>query len=179
MEQYSQRGLSTSMVALSKILNLFKRPIAWLTIEGGWCRSLGHMLQFKWRNETRHLCLKLQTVWVLGCSDILCDTHLITSWLRNAAFTSKVKCPVFVVLYVLTLSCYRTGLDLIKGVVRNNVEAGVIEPSMSKVKIIQVSSWLAPFVDVKWLCTKFQLKMSLFLCTEFRSLPTVMITGYL
>jgi hypothetical protein len=45
-----------------------------------------------------------------------------------------------VVLYVLTLSCYRTGLDLIKGVVRNNVEAGVIEPSMSKVKIIQVSS---------------------------------------
>jgi hypothetical protein len=55
-----------------------------------------------------------------------------------------------VVLYVLTLSCYRTGLDLIKGVVRNNVEAGVIEPSMSKVKIIQVSSWLAPFVDVKF-----------------------------
>jgi T-complex protein 1 subunit alpha len=33
-----------------------------------------------------------------------------------------------------------SGLDLIKGVVRNNVEAGVIEPSMSKVKIIQVSS---------------------------------------
>ncbi|CAK9196959.1 unnamed protein product [Sphagnum troendelagicum] len=32
-----------------------------------------------------------------------------------------------------------TWLDLIKGVVRNNVEAGVIEPSMSKLKIIQVS----------------------------------------
>jgi hypothetical protein len=29
------RGLSTSMVALSKILNLFKRPMAWLTIEKG------------------------------------------------------------------------------------------------------------------------------------------------
>jgi len=33
---------------------------------------------------------------------------------------------------------YRTGLDLIKGVVRNNIEAGVVEPAMSKVKIIQV-----------------------------------------
>ncbi|CAK9271774.1 unnamed protein product [Sphagnum jensenii] len=33
-----------------------------------------------------------------------------------------------------------TGLDLIKGVVRNNVEAGVIEPSMSKVKIIQFAT---------------------------------------
>jgi T-complex protein 1 subunit alpha len=29
---------------------------------------------------------------------------------------------------------------LIKGVVRNNVEAGVIEPSMSKVKIIQFAT---------------------------------------
>jgi hypothetical protein len=29
------RGLSTSMVALSKTLNLFKRPMAWLTIERG------------------------------------------------------------------------------------------------------------------------------------------------
>jgi T-complex protein 1 subunit alpha len=33
-----------------------------------------------------------------------------------------------------------SGLDLIKGVVRNNVEAGVIEPSMSKVKIIQFAT---------------------------------------
>lgn len=32
------------------------------------------------------------------------------------------------------------GLDLSKGTVRNNLEAGVIEPAMSKVKIIQVSS---------------------------------------
>ena len=30
------------------------------------------------------------------------------------------------------------GLDLLKGTVRNNLEAGVIEPAMSKVKIIQV-----------------------------------------
>lgn len=30
------------------------------------------------------------------------------------------------------------GLDLSKGAVRNNLEAGVIEPAMSKVKIIQV-----------------------------------------
>lgn len=35
------------------------------------------------------------------------------------------------------LSC-SMGLDLSKGVVRNNLEAGVIEPAMSKVKIIQV-----------------------------------------
>jgi hypothetical protein len=31
------------------------------------------------------------------------------------------------------------GLDLLKGTVRNNLEAGVIEPAMSKVKIIQVT----------------------------------------
>lgn len=31
------------------------------------------------------------------------------------------------------------GLDLVKGTVRNNLEAGVIEPAMSKVKILQVS----------------------------------------
>ena len=33
----------------------------------------------------------------------------------------------------------RTGLELMKGVVRNNIEVGVIEPAMSKVKIIQVN----------------------------------------
>ncbi|KAG6435640.1 hypothetical protein SASPL_100514 [Salvia splendens] len=32
------------------------------------------------------------------------------------------------------------GLDLVKGVVRNNLEAGVIEPAMSKVKIIQFAT---------------------------------------
>lgn len=31
------------------------------------------------------------------------------------------------------------GLDLSKGSIRNNLEAGVIEPAMSKVKIIQVN----------------------------------------
>ncbi|KAI5072135.1 hypothetical protein GOP47_0012241 [Adiantum capillus-veneris] len=33
-----------------------------------------------------------------------------------------------------------TGLDLVKGTVRNNVEAGVLEPAMSKVKIIQFAT---------------------------------------
>ncbi|KAI5647411.1 hypothetical protein M9H77_33416 [Catharanthus roseus] len=33
-----------------------------------------------------------------------------------------------------------TGLDLLKGTVRNNLEAGVIEPAMSKVKIIQFAT---------------------------------------
>ncbi|THG05311.1 hypothetical protein TEA_015997 [Camellia sinensis var. sinensis] len=33
------------------------------------------------------------------------------------------------------------GVDLLKGTVRNNLQAGVIEPAMSKVKIIQVSSF--------------------------------------
>ena len=33
----------------------------------------------------------------------------------------------------------RYGLDLIKGALRNNVEAGVLEPELAKVKIIQVS----------------------------------------
>ena len=35
------------------------------------------------------------------------------------------------------------GLDLSKGTIRNNLEAGVIEPAMSKVKIIQVIQHLA------------------------------------
>ncbi len=34
----------------------------------------------------------------------------------------------------------RYGLDLIKGTLRNNVEAGVLEPVLSKLKIIQVGS---------------------------------------
>jgi hypothetical protein len=59
--------------------------------------------------------------------------------MHNECFQSFLSVGEF--SYLLTLSCcYRSGLDLIKGVVRNNVEAGVIEPSMSKVKIIQVSS---------------------------------------
>jgi len=32
------------------------------------------------------------------------------------------------------------GLDLVNGTIRNNLEAGVIEPAMSKVKIIQVKA---------------------------------------
>ena len=31
------------------------------------------------------------------------------------------------------------GLDLVNGVVRNNVEAGVLEPVLAKTKIVQVS----------------------------------------
>ena len=34
------------------------------------------------------------------------------------------------------------GLDLIKGEVRNNVQAGVLEPTLAKTKIIQVGSTL-------------------------------------
>ncbi|KNA09085.1 hypothetical protein SOVF_156560 isoform B [Spinacia oleracea] len=33
-----------------------------------------------------------------------------------------------------------TGLDLLKGTLRNNLEAGVVEPAMSKVKIIQLAT---------------------------------------
>eukprot|EP00271_Cylindrocystis_brebissonii_P007445 TRINITY_DN20993_c0_g1_i1.p1 TRINITY_DN20993_c0_g1~~TRINITY_DN20993_c0_g1_i1.p1 ORF type:complete len:545 (-),score=153.23 TRINITY_DN20993_c0_g1_i1:650-2284(-) len=33
-----------------------------------------------------------------------------------------------------------TGLDLVNGVVRNNVDAGVVEPAMSKVKILQFAT---------------------------------------
>ena len=32
------------------------------------------------------------------------------------------------------------GLDLVNGTIRNNLEAGVIEPAMSKVKIIQFAT---------------------------------------
>ena len=37
----------------------------------------------------------------------------------------------------------RYGLDLIKGALRNNVDAGVLEPALAKVKIIQVRSCVA------------------------------------
>ena len=32
------------------------------------------------------------------------------------------------------------GLDLVEGVVRNNVEAGVLEPAMAKVKVLQFAT---------------------------------------
>lgn len=34
--------------------------------------------------------------------------------------------------------CAQFGLDLVEGRVRNNVEEGVLEPAMSKIKMIQV-----------------------------------------
>ncbi len=37
------------------------------------------------------------------------------------------------------------GLDLIKGEVRNNVQAGVLEPVLAKTKIIQVIAALPAF----------------------------------
>ncbi len=37
------------------------------------------------------------------------------------------------------------GLDLIKGEVRNNVQAGVLEPVLAKTKIIQVIAALSAF----------------------------------
>ena len=42
------------------------------------------------------------------------------------------------------------GLDLVKGIVRNNLEYGVIEPTMSKVKIIQVGT--LAFMFMGWDC---------------------------
>jgi hypothetical protein len=40
------------------------------------------------------------------------------------------------------------GLDLSKGIIRNNLEYGVIEPAMSKVKIIQVGTLVTFIVKV-------------------------------
>ena len=42
------------------------------------------------------------------------------------------------------------GLDLVKGIVRNNLEYGVIEPTMSKLKIIQVGT--LAFMVMGWDC---------------------------
>lgn len=54
------------------------------------------------------------------------------------------------------LICYllycSMGLDLSKGIVRNNLEAGVIEPAMSKVKIIQVSNIFDLSMQQLWGC---------------------------
>lgn len=59
------------------------------------------------------------------------------------------------------------GLDLSKGTVRNNLEAGVIEPAMSKVKILQVKKiakhlniydkiWFQTLKRVQLKCAVFQ-----------------------
>ena len=39
---------------------------------------------------------------------------------------------------------FRFGLDLVKGEVRNNLEAGVLEPAMGKIKILQVRTRADP-----------------------------------
>ena len=44
--------------------------------------------------------------------------------------------------------CSRYGLDLEAGAVRDNVAAGVLEPVLSKVKIIQVSFSLKPLHEL-------------------------------
>lgn len=62
----------------------------------------------------------------------------------EASFLLLFSCGIVftVILYENSLIqsslCGSNGLDLLKGTVRNNLEAGVIEPAMSKVKIIQV-----------------------------------------
>ena len=42
------------------------------------------------------------------------------------------------------LPLLRYGLDLVKGEVRNNLEAGVLEPAMGKIKILQVRTRADP-----------------------------------
>jgi hypothetical protein len=75
---------------------------------------------------------------MVGLSVILCE--VFTSLRRNAVFASNFSVQTSSSLGTDCFNFfYRTELDLIKGVVRNNVEAGVIEPSKSKLKIIQVS----------------------------------------
>ena len=41
--------------------------------------------------------------------------------------------------YCSTL-CYRVGLDLINGVVRDNLKAGVLEPAISKIKSLKFAT---------------------------------------
>lgn len=50
------------------------------------------------------------------------------------------------------------GLDLLKGTVRNNLEAGVIEPAMSKVKILQVKAAKQLIFMIKFGFKRVQLK---------------------
>ncbi len=99
---------------------------------------------FQWRTRAGYLYSQEQTVTLVLTVSFFrrCSVFYL---MHNECFQSFLSVGEF--SYLLTLSCcYRSGLDLIKGVVRNNVEAGVIEPSMSKVKIIQVSSsWAVPF----------------------------------
>jgi T-complex protein 1 subunit alpha len=64
--------------------------------------------------------------------------------------------------YLTSLLC-SMGLDLAQGIIRNNLECGVIEPAMSKVKIIQVGPLstllLIPFLRFLRLVSSSALRM--------------------
>lgn len=62
--------------------------------------------------------------------DEICAHFLQVAKLRAYHYTAQTKPE--------KAGLARYGLDLIKGALRNNVEAGVLEPMISKVKIIQV-----------------------------------------
>ena len=47
---------------------------------------------------------------------------------------------VDLVMHVLFHSIYRVGLDLYKGVVRDNKKAGVLEPAVSKIKSLKFAT---------------------------------------
>lgn len=67
------------------------------------------------------------------------------------------------------------GLDLVNGTIRNNLEAGVIEPAMSKVKIIQVkSTWLYMNYIIKKSSHLLNFKGALF-CDQFATEAAITI----
>ncbi|KAL0429076.1 UNVERIFIED_CONTAM: T-complex protein 1 subunit alpha [Sesamum radiatum] len=72
------------------------------------------------------------------------DATELVAKLRAYHHTAQTKADkkAFVKVQMLQMLCILAymGLDLVKGTVRNNLEAGVIEPAMSKVKIIQFAT---------------------------------------
>lgn len=67
------------------------------------------------------------------------------------------------------------GLDLIKGAVRNNLEAGVIEPAMSKVKIIQVEFVHANVLIIGCVITSFWFVFVNFSAVQFATEAAITI----
>lgn len=70
-------------------------------------------------------------------------TEIILSWMHRNPYR---LCDCL--LTVIALNYCSMGLDLLKGEVRDNLKAGVIEPAMSKVKIIQVPNSRYKFSNI-------------------------------
>ena len=66
------------------------------------------------------------------------QAHL--KWYASAASSPVCMTPQRHLFNPPKLAVFRTGLDLVKGTLRDNVQAGIVEPGMSKIKCIKFAT---------------------------------------